>query len=252
VDDVVGVRPGLTYEQAAAAVMCSGPLLVVTPETYRGYRIETYGHTVRQGFNARDAEPRVQKTGREWAEEMSRNALARSSNARTEDMKPGQSKWYVSTMGMPGHEKVVSAAREQWFEEGRNPTIESVAQSLIAKYGTPTRRETGGVGEELTWAYDPRGRLITETSPLFHVCRGVRDPDAGNNLSADCGIVVEARAAPLQGNPALTEYLQVGVLDQAGGFAALAATEQGLQAMDAARQASEVKDAASNAQAPQL
>ena len=46
VDDIVGVRPGMTYEQAANAVMCSSPLLVVQPETGRGFDMQTYGQTI--------------------------------------------------------------------------------------------------------------------------------------------------------------------------------------------------------------
>ena len=52
VDDVVGVRPGMTYEEAANVVMCSHDLLVVTPARSRGFRLQTYGQEVRQGFDA--------------------------------------------------------------------------------------------------------------------------------------------------------------------------------------------------------
>jgi hypothetical protein len=256
VDDVLGVRPGITYEQAANAVMCSNPLLVVTPETGRGFDIQTYGQTVRQGFSARFAEARVQKTGREIAREMERNAMDRSMNAVREDMKPGQAKWFVTTMGMPGQEKVIAVAREQWFDEGRDPTIDSVTQSLIDKYGPPTQRQDGPGYQagyrSLRWAYDPRGRLITETSPLFNRCSGVADPDSGMNLSADCGVVVMANIIRLRSNPELARFLQVGVVDQAGGYNALTATTQGLQAMDAERRAKQVKDASKNADAVKL
>lgn len=253
VDDVVGVRPGISYEEAANAVMCSNPLLVVTPETSRGFDIPTYGQTLRQGFSARFAQARVQKTGRQIVQEMEREATARTMNAVRHDMQPGQVKWFVSTMGMPGQEKVISAAREEWFEEGRNPTVDSVTRSLVAKYGTPTQQRDPYTNErDLRWAWDPRGRPITETSPLFDKCQGVTAPDSGMSLSADCGVVVQARIIAMRDNPALAQYLQAGVLDSAGGYAALTATREGLQAMDAKKRAQQVKDAAKNAQAPQL
>ncbi|TAL84716.1 MAG: hypothetical protein EPN69_07870 [Rhodanobacter sp.] len=81
VDDVVGVRPGMTYQEAANVVMCSNPLLVVTPETGRGFQIQTYGQTIRQGFSARFAEPRVHKTGRQIVQEMERDAMDHGMNA---------------------------------------------------------------------------------------------------------------------------------------------------------------------------
>ncbi len=252
VDDIVGVRPGMSYEQAANAVMCSNPLLVVKAETGRGFDMQTYGQTIRQGFSARFAEPRVQKTGRQIVQEMERDAMDRGMNAVRHDMKAGQSKWFVGSMGMPGQEKVISAARDQWFDEGHNPTIDSVEQALLAKYGTPTQRMDQGSSHQLRWAYDPRGRLITETSPLYGKCNGAASPDHGVNLSADCGIVVAAQILPLLDNPALGQNLQVGVVDEAGGYQALTDTERGLQAMDAARRAKQVQDASQNAQAPQL
>jgi hypothetical protein len=256
VDDVVGVRPGITYEQATNAVMCSNPLLVVTPESGRGFDIQTYGQTIRQGFSARFAEARVQKTGRQIVQEMERNAMDRSMNAVREDMQPGQSKWFVTTMGMPGQEKVMGVAREQWFDQGRNPTVDSVTQSLVDKYGPPTQKQDGSGYQAgyrgLRWAYDPRGRLITETSPLFSQCNGVADPDGGMNLSADCGVVVMANIIRLGSNPDLARFLQVGVVDQAGGYNALTATKQGLQAMDARRRGQQVKDASKNAEAVKL
>lgn len=252
VDDVVGVRPGMTYEEAANVVMCTHDLMVVQPDKTRGFRIQTYGQTLRQGFNARFAEPKVEKTSRDYMKELQDNAIARGSNRATQDMQPGQSKWHVGTMGMPGEERVITAAREEWFEEGRNPTIASVEQALLKKYGAPTRNQHNNGRTDLTWAYDSFGRLITETSPLFHQCNGTADPDGGSNLSPDCGVVVAATLDPLPGNPDLARFMQVGVVDQAGGYEALTATEQGLQGHESQRRARETEAASKNANAPQL
>lgn len=254
VDDIVGVRPGMSYEQAAHVVMCSNPLLVVTPENGRGFQMQTYGLKLRQGFTARFAEPRVHKSGRQIVQDMERNAMDRGMNAVSHDMKPGQSKWFVGSMGMPGREKVISAAREQWFEEGRNPTIASIEQSLIAKYGPPTRQMDHSGYHMLSWAYDPQGQRISESSPSFNQCwnGGTADPDDGVSLSAACGIVIEAIINELRDNPALGQYLQVGVVDKAGGYRLVTDTEHGLQAMDATRRAEQVRQASKNAQAPQL
>ena len=65
VDDVVGVRPGLTWEEAANVVMCTNDLLVVKADTTRGFQMQTYGQNIRQGFNARFAiRPRRFRIGR--------------------------------------------------------------------------------------------------------------------------------------------------------------------------------------------
>jgi hypothetical protein len=47
VDDVVGVRPGMTYEEAANIVLCTNDLMVVQPENSRGFQVQTYGQTIR-------------------------------------------------------------------------------------------------------------------------------------------------------------------------------------------------------------
>lgn len=252
VDDVVGVRPGMTYDEAANVVMCTHDLLVVVPSTSRGFQLQTFGQTLRQGFDARFAEPRIERTSRQIMQEMQDNAMARGSNRVTRDVKPGQAKWYVGTMGVPGEERVISAAREEWFEEGRNPTLESVEQALIAKYGTPTANQSARQHRDMRWAYDPRGRLISETSPLFNQCHGAADPNAGSNFSPDCGVVVAAQIYPLRENPGLAQFLRVGVVHQAGGYEALTATELALQQAEQQRRQEQVQEASKNASAPVL
>jgi len=252
VDDVLGVRPGMTYDEAANMVMCSHELMVVQPDS-RCFQIQTFGAKLRQGFAARIARPRVEKTSKQILQEMQDDAMGRGGNRVVHDMNPGESKWYVGTIGVPGQERVINLAREEWFTEGKNPTADSVEQALLKKYGTPTRKQPpAGASRYITWAYDPLGRLITETSPLFNRCSGVADPDGGANFSPDCGEVVVAQIVGLPENPALSRYFQVGVVDKAGGYEALTATERALQQMDSARKAQQVQDAAKNADAPKL
>lgn len=248
VDDVVGVRPGMTYDEAVNVVLCSHEMLVLQHDT-RGFNIQTYGQTLRQGFTARFAE--AEKSADALRKEMLEGFSARSGNAVTQDMGPGQSKWYAATMGMPGAERVISVAREEWFEAGRNPTLDSVEQALIKKYGTPSRKQALNQ-RVLAWIYDPLGRIATETSPLYSGCTASSDPDGGTNFSPDCGIVVGAQIVPMPENPDLALYMQVGVVDSASGYQALTATEQGLQALDAKRKADEVSKAQENADAPEL
>ena len=246
VDDVVGVRPGMTWDEAVNVVLCSHDLLVVTPETRRGYTLQTYGQALRQGFNARFAEPRVQKSSKEILAEMQDAAMARGSNRAVRDVQPGQAKWYVGTMGLPGEERVISAAREEWFEAERFPTMASVIEALQDKYGQPAVVEdVGGSGYYLVWAYDPSGRPSAQ-------CRTQADPDSGVNLSPDCGTSVSARVQPSGANPELAEYLQVSTVHQAGGYDLLERTERALQAADAQRRAREVEEAEGKAAKPTL
>jgi hypothetical protein len=248
VDDVVGVRPGLSYDEAKNLVLCSHDMLVLQ-EGARTFNIQTFGQTLRQGFTARFAE--AEKSYDQLRKEMEQGFMDRAGNAVTQDMSAGQSKWYVATMGLSGQERVIAVAREEWFAEGKNPTLASVEQALVGKYGPATRTIEQNLHKTLNWIYDPRGRPVTETSPLYR-CGGISDPDGGTNFSPDCGLVVEARITPLETNTALARSLQVGVIDQANGYQAITSTEQALQGQDDQRKARETEEAAENADAPQL
>lgn len=250
--DVVGVWPGMTWEEAANTVLCTNDLLVVSQDQSRRFNIETYGQNIRQGFSAKFAQPHVEKTSQQILKDMQDDAMARSTNRVRQDMQPGQAKWYVSTMGVPGAERVIAVAREEWFEEGRNPTMASIEQALVKKYGAVGRTYSSGGNAYLTWTYDPLGKRVTPESPLYNQCQGTSDPDGGTNFSPDCGVVVVAQVFALRENPELSQYLQVGVIDQANGYAAITGTEQALQSFDAQRRAKEVEAASQNAAAPKL
>ena len=252
IDDVLGVRPGLSYDEALNAVLCTHDLLVAQVDITRGFTIQTHGQKLRQGFGARSAEPRLEWDAKRAQKEAMESITARSGNAVRPDMKPGQTKWFVGTIGLPGQERVINLARDEWFEAGANPTIASVEQALATKYGKPTKRQNSNGQRYFTWSYDPANRQITETSPLFNRCSGSASPNAGVNLSPDCGTVVSALIYPLRDNPDLAASMQVGVVNQAGGYELVTATEQGLQQAEQQRRAQETAKAAKNAAAPKL
>lgn len=254
VDDVVGVRPGMTYDEAANVVMCTNELMVVTGPVTTGFNIQTYGVTLRQGFTARLAEPRVEKTSKQIMQEMQEmqdDMIARSGNAVRYDLKPGQSKWNVTTMGLPGEEIVIAAGREEWFADGKNPTMASVAEALTKKYGTPSIDQNNPGQHFMRWVYDPFGRLATETSPIHSQCAGT-GASGGVSLSPDCGIVVEAHLTPMQDNPDLARSMETGVVDQAAGYELVSKVEQSLQELEQKKRAKAVEDASKNADAPTL
>lgn len=251
--DVVGVHPGMTYEQAANIVMCTDDLMAVSGPVERGFEIQTYGQKLRQGFSAALAEDRINKTSKEIMAEMQDSAIARGSNrAMDRGAMHGKVSWYVGTMGLPGEERVFSAAREIWFADGKQPTMESVTQALIDKYGTPTSDSTPGGVRLMRWAYDPLGRKITETSPLFNSCNASSAPGGYVNLSPDCGRVVAAQLTSLRENQELVEVMEVGMVDQASGYEAITMTEQGLEVMEQERRSQQTQEAAKNADAPVL
>src|SRR5690606_38179581 len=149
-------------------------------------------------------------------------------------------------------ERVISVAREEWFEEERYPTMASVEQALVGKYGTPTTRADAPTVVELTWAYDPQGRPVRPGSNLSRQCRAQPNPDGATRFSTDCGLAISATIYRLRSNPALSERIGVGVMDQARGYEAITGTERKLQQLAAQRRAREVEEAAKKAAGPQL
>ena len=252
VDDVIGVRPGMGYDEALNAVLCSHELLVMQLDITRGFSLKTQGQKLRHGFGARFAEPRVEWSAKRAKMESMDDIVARSGNAARDDMKPGQAKWYVGTMGLPGQERVINVAREERFEAGASPTIASVEQALLGKYGPATKHQNTQGQRYITWSYDLTGHLVTQGAPLFNRCSGNASPNGGVNLSPDCGTVVTAIVAPLRENPELALSLQVGVVDQAGGYQLVTGTEQALAQADQQRREQETAKAAKNAAPPKL
>lgn len=252
VDDVLGVRPGMSYDEALNQVLCSHDLLVMQLDTTRGFNLKTQGQKLRHGFGARFAEPRVEWSAKRARIESMDDIVARSGNAARDDIKPGQARWYVGTMGLPGQERVINVAREERFETGASPTIASVEQALLKKYGPPTKHQNNQGQRYITWSYDLAGRLVTQGAPLFNRCSGNASPNGGVNLSPDCGTVVTAIVAPLRENPELALALQVGVVDQAGGYQLVTTTEQALLQADQQRREQETAKAAKNAAPPKL
>jgi hypothetical protein len=209
---------------------------------------------VRQGFEAGFAKPKinVQKSARDYRREWEQRSTAIGTNRSGSRMDPGTARWYVGTMGLPGEERVINVARKERFEEGKNPTVASVRAALVKKYGEPTEVGTDRRFASFTWAYDPRGRLIGETSPLFRRCRAPASFEASFNFSPDCGFAIGATILALPTNADLVDELTVVSLDQASGYEAIEGTERGLAQLDAQRRAKETEAASRNATAPTL
>lgn len=247
VDDVVGVRPGMSWDDATRRVLCEHPLMVVTENTYRGYDIKTYGQHVRQGFDAAFAVPRVVRTSREIMRDLAEDAARRGNNSRVERLKPGQSRFYVSTMGLPGREVVLVVAREEFFEEGKLPTVDSLRQALVANYGEPSEVNEVAAIVQIWWAHDPSGKTLGPQA-----CRISVSPDAPTSLSPDCGVTVGATIQRSASNPGLAHSLAVTAQDGAAGYAVLQRTEEALTAAEAARQGQEIDKAGKTAVKPRL
>jgi len=155
-------------------------------------------------------------------------------------------------MGLPGQEKVVSVSRQEYYQTGKFPTVDTIEGALKGKYGTPTWAQDSGPIRSLMWKYDPSGRLITETSPLYHQCGLGAQPESSTSLSPDCGVTVSAMIKRSDDNPGLAHSLSVASQNGAEGYKRINDTEQALMNADKSRQAKELEGAAQGADKPKI
>lgn len=251
VDDVTGIRAGMSWDEAVNFVLCDNPMMVVTENTGRNFNINTFGQHVRQGFDGKFAQARVVKSSQQIFQDMQREEVQRENNAYIAPLQPGQSRYYVSTMGLPGKEQVLSVAREEYYPDNKQPTVDSVKQALIGKYGTPTR-ENDGASTYVLWEYDPAGSKIAQGSGLAGECGINVSPDQAVSLTTDCGVSVGAVIQASNSNPGLAHSLAVTSQNGAQDMAVLKSTADFFQKGDDARKAHELNNASKNAGSPKL
>jgi hypothetical protein len=246
VDDLVGIRPGMVYDEAANAILCTDELLAMSANERRGFNLQTHGIKLRQGFEIKPAQPNVPMTQEALMKRMREEDRQRNNFVRVRDVPPGHSKWAVGTMGLPGQEKVINVIREQWFETERKPPTTNVERALVEKYGAPTqRKEYDGIW--LLWAFDTLGRPITETSRLYGQCELDQRIDGMLKLKPECGLTIAAKLNPPRDNELLVEFLELHIVDQAKAFTAIEETERDLLALSQGRKASELERASQQA-----
>lgn len=251
VEDVTDIRPGMSWDEAANFVLCDNPLMVVAENTSRNFGINTYGQHIRQGFDGTFAQPRVVKNSQQILEDMRKGEMQRSDNAYIAPLQPGQSRYFVSTMGLPGKEQVLSVAREEYFPDGKMPAFDSVKQALIAKYGMPSA-EVDGQRTLLLWEYDSAGSKIAPGAPQVNECRINVSPDQAVSLNTQCGVTVGAVIEAPGSNLGLAHSLAVTSQNGAQDMAVLKSVADYFQKGDEARRANELNNASKNAGSPKL
>lgn len=239
VDDIQGVRLGMTYNEAVNTVLCSNEMLTLLSDKPNGYQVNHFGlgEGMRNGFRA------------DLANVILERRYDEQNNFKPKHSSDVLTSWTVTTVGLPKQELVILMERGDSYENDKNPTLTAVEKALIDKYGNPTKREDGRDDLGLSWAYDTLGRPVIETSPLFRECN---DTYGSSELKENCGLVISAKVSRVYNNKALARGLSVTVKDGANGYALLKQTEQKYREMDEAKRAKELQDAEKNSTSPQL
>lgn len=242
--DIVGVRLGMTVDEALAAARCAlgEDARVKTAQRWLD-RLETYGVELgTQSFTLHKGDHRPCNYQREWQE------------------CDGDRKWthvdevlVVATPGAPGKETARAIWRTQHFREGRMPAVQAVLDALVAKYGAPQWTEESdrpwshSAGyRELRWVRDRRGAPLADPNPLFRQCDGAihgRDEQTSAMWRDGCGLTIRARVLLSGKNPGLALELQTAMLEQSQMYAHVEAMKSELQQLGQARRDDEVRQA---------
>lgn len=242
--DIIGLRLGMTLEEAMATTRCSlGEDAVVTEEKRWLDRLDTHGVALgTQFFSVEKGSYRPCNFASEWQE------------CR------GKFKWEhtdeivrVATPGVPGKETAMVVWRTQKFRDGQMPPVDATLEALTAKYGQPQVRENSDSPRgysagtrDLQWVYDRSGNPLSEANPLFDRCRNgvyAGGENTGASWTDGCGLNISARVVLSGNNPGLVMELHTAMIQQSTTYAYIEGMQAELQRIGNARREAEVKEA---------
>lgn len=200
VDDVFGVRPGVTVQEAQALILC------------RSERFEFQFEPL-------------------WHTPLSRNT--QSQRQIMQARRPGES-IVVGLVGPLGQERVGAVWRDESFSLSAAPSVQTLAGELASAFGPPHEAKTGEFSTVLTWSYTPDGRPMAEPKPqptgLFARMQGMFRKDQTSEgcvknarltwldaptWSDVCGVTIQASIEVQLDDRARASRLRVAVIDQA-------------------------------------
>lgn len=242
--DIIGIRLGMTVDEALATTRCA---LGADAEVKAGERwldrLETHGVELgTQTFTVRKGEHRPCDFRREWQQ------------------CEGSLKWEhvdetvtVATPGAPGRETALAVWRTQTFRDGAMPPVQALLDALIAKYGQPQSVENSDAARghaagyrDMEWVYDRAGDPLVQANPMFSQCRGAVSAykDSTSARWRDgCGLNIRARVLLSGKNPGLAMEMSSAMLHQGDLFAHVEAMQGELQQLGQARRDTELRQA---------
>lgn len=218
VDDVADLRPGMSFADVEAFLECREG--VVNFDTAEAWAIKNEGQPTRQLLRAADgdlcpAEARL-AGGKEC--EDGGYGFELLQNVREE--------FVVAFTGLPEQERAGVIWRRTVFPADEYPTVSSLQEALVAKYGQPhlAANQEGyySLGHRrgsvtYSWVYDARQQPIPggDSARRSRCVNGPR-PTFQRQMSwnSACGLTVRAEIMSAPGNSVLASELNVVVMDQ--------------------------------------
>lgn len=238
VDDIVGIRPGMPWDDVVAILECRGDLS--TFQTAETWSIrQNYGFPTRQLLRATDgvvcSEAELRRA---------QQAGCDTAGNRFAGVKEISQEFVVLFTGMPGEEIAQGVWRRTVFPADGYPANSALVEALTEKYGPPliqasemNRYNTAprrGAALNLAWVYDTQGRMfaLNDAVGFNRDCTNGMKPwfGAGHSWNSGCGLTVRAEIMAVEGSRLMASSMDVMVVDQASLFQGSRAFEQALAA----------------------
>lgn len=252
VDDIVGIRPGMSYDDAEWVLACREDVPIINVADKWTIK-QNYDIPTRQLIRASDG---ALCSGQDIARDMGSMGSSKTCDDGGYKFKPVKGitqQIIVAFNGMPGEEKAGAIWRRNNFPDGAAPAIDGLVKSLSDKYGEPhmTDKDRHGV-TNLVWIYDLLGRPMSRSSQDWNNCVNISISASFANAqrwSAGCGLTIKAAIAPSYNNELLAREMNMGLMHQKTFYEE---GEQFVQALEAAYEARKQDEAAGAASTPDL
>lgn len=217
-DDVADLRPGMSFADVEALLECRGEIFNF--DTAEAWVIKSQGQPTRQLLRAANGDvcPAEARLAGGGTCEDGGYGFALLHNVSEE--------FIVAFTGLPDAERAGIIWRRTVFPADEYPTLKSLQEALVAKYGQPhlAANQEGyySLGHRrgsftYSWVYDPRQHPIpgADSARRSRCVNGPR-PTFQKQMSwnSACGLTVRAEIMPAPGNTLLASELNVMVMDQ--------------------------------------
>ncbi|HZX22548.1 MAG TPA: hypothetical protein VFF18_03365 [Woeseiaceae bacterium] len=218
VDDVADLRPGMSFDDVESLLECRGDILNF--DVAESWARNSQGQPTRQLLRAAagDICPAEARTAGGGGCEDGGYGFELLQNLSEE--------FIVAFTGLPQAERAGIIWRRTIFPAGEYPTVSSLQEALVEKYGQPhlAANQEGyySLGHRrgtvtYSWVYDAQQRPIAASdSALRSRCVNGPRPTFQRQMSWNgaCGLTVRAEMVPAAGNAVLAGELNVVVVDQ--------------------------------------
>lgn len=228
VDDIVGLRPGMGYDDVLEVLECRQDIrLVQHAELWS--TSENFGIPTRQLVRATDGVP---CDGEYSPKPAGAQNDCDTGADRFEPLRNISQEYLVAFTGMPEEETARAIWRRTIYSEDDAQPVTLLTEALHAKYGTPQLHATGSHSRlnhtrpgaiNLVWIYHPNGTPAPPPTSEFssaglawETCVNGPQPwfATQQRWNSGCGLTVRAEILPLEGNSLLAREMNIMIMNQ--------------------------------------